>query len=97
LKFFGLGSYFPLSLSEISVYQQPVGGLVDQLAAVSTHEEFSEVIQGFSSDVVEDAIASQDSQPKRQQPENWKEKGFSAPNLQPHRISLSGLKAVPMG
>jgi hypothetical protein len=45
--------------------------LVDQLAAVSTSEEFTAVIQGLPSEAVEDAIASQDTQPKRQQLSQW--------------------------
>jgi hypothetical protein len=49
--------------------------IVDQLAAVSTPEEFKQVIQEISRDVVEDAIACQDTQPKRQQLSQWYEQG----------------------
>jgi len=45
--------------------------IVDQLVAVSTPEEFKRVIQEISRDVVEDAIACQDTQPKRQQLAQW--------------------------
>jgi hypothetical protein len=45
--------------------------IVDQLAAVSTPEEFKQVIQEISRDVVEDAISCQDTQPKRQQLAQW--------------------------
>ena len=61
--------------TESAVYQEPARALVDQLAAISTCDEFTEVIQGISSDVVEDAIACQDSQPKRQQLSQWYKQG----------------------
>jgi hypothetical protein len=58
------------------VQNEPSGlSIVDQLAAVSTPEEFKQVIQGVSRDVVEDAIACQDTQPKRQQLSQWYEQG----------------------
>lgn len=60
-----------LAVYQSAVYQEPARGLVDQLAVVSTHQEFCEVIGGLSSDAVEDAIASQDSQQKRQQLSQW--------------------------
>jgi hypothetical protein len=45
--------------------------LVGLLATIQTAEEFIRAIQGLSSEVVEDAIASQDTQPKRQQLSQW--------------------------
>lgn len=45
--------------------------LVELLSVVSTAGEFLRVVQGVSSDVVEEAIASQDTQPKRQQLSQW--------------------------
>jgi hypothetical protein len=53
---------------------QVLGGadeVVELLGTVSTHEEFTEVIQGLSSDLVEDAITLQDSIPVRQQLRAW--------------------------
>jgi hypothetical protein len=45
--------------------------LVDQLAAVATPDEFTQVIKDLPSEAVQDAIASQDSQTRRLQLSQW--------------------------
>jgi len=52
---------------------EPVEGakLVELLSVVSTAEVFAAVIEGYSQEVVEDAIASQDTQPKRLELSQW--------------------------
>jgi hypothetical protein len=47
--------------------------IVDQLVSVSACEEFTAVIQGLSREVVEDAIALSDTQPRRLQLSQWHE------------------------
>jgi hypothetical protein len=70
----------PLDLYTESIFRggvirtesQVVGAnLVDLLATVATYEAFTQAIQGLPSEAVQDAIASQDTQPKRQQLAQW--------------------------
>jgi hypothetical protein len=58
-----------MTAAEIGGVTEAVEGakLVELLSVVSTAEAFAAVIEGYSQETVEDAIALQDSQPKRQQ------------------------------
>jgi hypothetical protein len=63
----------PMTAAEIGGVTEAVEGakLVELLSVVSTAEAFADVIEGYSQETVEDAIASQDTQPKRQQLSQW--------------------------
>jgi hypothetical protein len=83
----GNNIYTPDVFTESAVYQSAVyqdgavevepsevvegARLVELLATIRTSDEFIRAIQGFSTVAVEDAIASQDTQPKRQQLAQW--------------------------
>jgi hypothetical protein len=67
----GNNIYTPEVFTKSAVYLDSAEVLACQLAAVSTYEEFVEVIQGVSSEAIEDAIAVQDNQPKRLQLSDW--------------------------
>jgi len=90
----GNNIYIPDVFTESAVYQSAVyqdgavevesgeavegARLVELLATIQTAEEFIRAIQGFSSDVVKDAIASQDTQPKRKQLSQWYEQPITS-------------------
>jgi hypothetical protein len=67
----------PLTAAEVGGVTEAVEGikLVELLSVVSTAEAFAAVIEGYSQETVQDAIASQDTQPKRQQLAQWYEQG----------------------
>jgi hypothetical protein len=66
--------------TESAVYQTAVyGSEIEQLAEalpfVETANDFAAVVEGYPSELVEDAIALQDNQPRRQQLAQWLEQG----------------------
>ena len=83
----GNNIYIPDVFTESAVYQSAVyqdgavelepgetvegARLVELLATIQTADDFIRAIQGVSTVAVEDAIASQDTQPKRQQLAQW--------------------------
>ena len=63
----------PMTAAEVGEVTEAVEGikLVELLATIQTAEAFAQTVQGLPSETVEDAIASQDTQPKRLQLTEW--------------------------
>jgi hypothetical protein len=51
--------------------KSPFEVLIDKLEEVSSPEQFADVVGGYPSEVIEDAIVFQDTQPKRLQLTKW--------------------------
>jgi hypothetical protein len=58
--------------TEVAAYQvSPVEALVTVLASCESPEAFTALVDGYSQEVIEDAIAMLDTQPRRQQLHQW--------------------------